>query len=305
MNIYTSSIEYLNIRRSIMKKKLIAAILTGVMTFSMTACGGSADKAAETAPAESTEEVAEATEEAEAVEAAGIGIPAGYSLVIKNTGNGSMISLDDITLTKVADYAETPIVVEAPVYTLAGAVKVGEEEQPAFFGNVWDANSEANTMVAGEDGIYTLTFDEVKFEEPCTILYKVVKNHNWDDNWGFNGNNADYVVNEAGAYKVTFYFNPDALLDNGFNVHCVLEALAAEVKGDVNGDGEVGIGDIVTITNVMAGIFAEGMDEEGIAALKAAADVNGDGQVGIGDIVAITNIMAGIATEPTEEPAGE
>ncbi len=245
---------------------------------------------------------AEATEEAEAVEAAGIGIPAGMSLVIMNNGGGSKISLDDITLTKVAEYAETPIVVEAPVYTLAGAVKVGEEEQPAFFGNVWDANSEANTMVAGEDGIYTLTFDEVKFEEPCTILYKVVKNHDWNTNWGFDGNNADYVVNTPGAYKVTFFFNPDALLDNGFNVHCVLEALETEVEGDVNGDGEVGIGDIVTITNVMAGIFAEGMDEEGIAALKAAADVNGDGQVGIGDIVAITNIMAGITTEqPAEE----
>jgi surface protein len=61
----------------------------------------------------------------------------------------------------------------------------------------------------------------------------------------------------------------------------------ASLKGDVNLDGQVGIGDIVAITNVMAGI-------ETNSAVVARADVNGDDQVGIGDIVAITNIMAGI-----------
>ncbi|MBQ3631800.1 MAG: hypothetical protein II949_11250 [Prevotella sp.] len=59
------------------------------------------------------------------------------------------------------------------------------------------------------------------------------------------------------------------------------------VVGDVNADGSVGIGDIVAVTNVMAGITTD-------AATKSRADVNGDGSVGIGDIVAITNIMAGI-----------
>ena len=56
--------------------------------------------------------------------------------------------------------------------------------------------------------------------------------------------------------------------------------------GDVNTDGTVGIGDIVAITNVMAGITTD-------PAIVKRADVNGDGTVGIGDIVAITNIMAG------------
>ncbi len=59
-------------------------------------------------------------------------------------------------------------------------------------------------------------------------------------------------------------------------------------EGDVNGDGTVGIGDIVAITNVMAGI-------ETNPDVIARANVNGDASVGIGDIVAITNIMAGIA----------
>ena len=57
-------------------------------------------------------------------------------------------------------------------------------------------------------------------------------------------------------------------------------------RSDVNGDGLVGIGDIVAITNVMAGI-------ETNETIRARADVNGDTEVGIGDIVSITNIMAG------------
>ena len=65
------------------------------------------------------------------------------------------------------------------------------------------------------------------------------------------------------------------------------DVINAFVRGDVNGDGKVGIGDIVAITNVMAGI-------ETNPDIIARANVNGDESVGIGDIVAITNIMAGI-----------
>ncbi len=62
--------------------------------------------------------------------------------------------------------------------------------------------------------------------------------------------------------------------------------LSRIVPGDVNLDGTVGIGDIVAITNVMAGI-------EKNKGVVVRANVNGDESVGIGDIVAITNIMAG------------
>lgn len=55
-------------------------------------------------------------------------------------------------------------------------------------------------------------------------------------------------------------------------------------KGDVNGDGEVNVGDIVTVCNVMAGIST--VDPQ-------LADVNSDGEVNVGDIVTICNIMAG------------
>ena len=59
---------------------------------------------------------------------------------------------------------------------------------------------------------------------------------------------------------------------------------SAAILGDVNGDGEVNVGDIVTVCNVMAGISI--VDPQ-------VADVNKDGEVNVGDIVTICNIMAG------------
>ena len=57
-------------------------------------------------------------------------------------------------------------------------------------------------------------------------------------------------------------------------------------KGDVNGDGNVDISDVVAIINQMAGT-AEWPD----------ANVNGDEKVDISDVVAVINIMAGGGSE--------
>ena len=56
------------------------------------------------------------------------------------------------------------------------------------------------------------------------------------------------------------------------------------LRGDVNGDGEVNVGDLVSISNYMAG--------DGSVS-KEAADVNEDGEVNVGDMVVISNIMSG------------
>ena len=71
-----------------------------------------------------------------------------------------------------------------------------------------------------------------------------------------------------------------ARIDGGPDAPGYLSRITDVIVGDVNDDGEVGIGDIVAITNVMAGITTE-------ADIVARADVNGDREVGIGDIVAI------------------
>lgn len=81
--------------------------------------------------------------------------------------------------------------------------------------------------------------------------------------------------------------NPRTITVDGNKSFTAQFVAVTDIVGDVNSDGVVGIGDIVAVTNVMAGIAND-------AALQRRADVNDDGMVGIGDIVAITNIMAGI-----------
>lgn len=112
-----------------------------------------------------------------------------------------------------------------PHYTVAGAFKVGEEETASFFGTAWDAAAETNDMAHSTENRndWTLTIEDVELTAG-TILYKVVADHSWDTNWGFDGNNADYVVNmpeglDKAIFDITFYFSPLGL-SNGFNVSC-------------------------------------------------------------------------------------
>ena len=58
------------------------------------------------------------------------------------------------------------------------------------------------------------------------------------------------------------------------------------VKGDVNGDGNVGVADIASIIDVMAGHVGSGSDVAGLA------DVNGDGKVDVADIATVITVMA-------------
>ena len=92
--------------------------------------------------------------------------------------------------------------------------------------------------------------------------------------WLFQGNS------QIGFQQYTFY--------PGKSKEEVIDGGSTSIKGDVNGDGQVGIGDIICVTNFMAGTPGEITLEQ--------ADVNGDGEVGIGDIITITNIMAGVET---------
>ena len=53
------------------------------------------------------------------------------------------------------------------------------------------------------------------------------------------------------------------------------------LKGDVNEDGKVNVGDIMAVINIMSA-----------GTNNAQADVNGDGKVNVGDIMSVINIMA-------------
>lgn len=70
-------------------------------------------------------------------------------------------------------------------------------------------------------------------------------------------------------------FNPDASISD----------LIAFLRGDVNDDDKINIGDIISVSNFMAG--------EGGGIIQDDADTNEDTKVNIGDIITISNIMAG------------
>ena len=67
-------------------------------------------------------------------------------------------------------------------------------------------------------------------------------------------------------------------------------------KGDLNGDDEYNISDIIQVINVIAGESTEDY-------LKYIADVNGDGEVDIADIIAIINLMIEQANSSAPELA--
>ena len=129
-------------------------------------------------------------------------------------------------------------------YTLVGGygTEEGGIEDP-IFGTTWDPTLSENNLVKGDDGVYTLSLNDVMLTPGQNILYKVVRSHSWDINWGFNGGNADYYVNQAlpdgaqqGAFDITFKFNPVTPFENGFNVDCVVvydEAVTTGISGIV------------------------------------------------------------------------
>jgi hypothetical protein len=126
-------------------------------------------------------------------------------------------------------------------YTLVGGFNTTEGgADDVIFGKTWDPALEANDLVKGEDGLYTKKFENVELQAG-TILYKVVRSHSWDISWGFDGNNADYVVNEAGKYNISFYFNPADKLENGFNVDCkVVDAITDGISDLIATEAEGG-----------------------------------------------------------------
>lgn len=68
----------------------------------------------------------------------------------------------------------------------------------------------------------------------------------------------------------------------GYKVYYKGEPVEPVLKGDVNGDGEVNIGDV----NAVIGIILNGNASD-----NKLADVNGDGEVNIADVNAVINII--------------
>ena len=92
-----------------------------------------------------------------------------------------------------------------------------------------------------------------------------------------------YIAHEEYGYYIAYG-------DDNFADHIIISR-GSNIKGDVNGDGEVNIADINVVIAVILG-----------GASNTAADVNNDGEVNIADVNAVINI---ILNPSSEEPDHE
>ena len=79
-------------------------------------------------------------------------------------------------------------------------------------------------------------------------------------------------------------FTTSAIKEVHFDSTSATVKLMPDIKGDVNGDGRLDIGDIIALSNFLAGRTA--------GVLTAKIDVNGDGKVNLADIKALIAMIA-------------
>ena len=165
---------------------------------------------------------------------------------------------------------------EAPaidhIYTVAGS--------EILFGSDWDETDATNDMVKGDDGIYTWT-KEVTFTEPATPEFKVVLNHSWNYSWPVYNYKINDVT-EAGTYKFVITFNPAGGEYDKINV--TVTNLSAGMRGDVDGNQEVGIADVSALIDYLLSGDASAINLQN-------ANCNLDGEVGIADVSALIDYL--------------
>ena len=72
----------------------------------------------------------------------------------------------------------------------------------------WNTANTANHMTKGENGIWTKTYENVTLDVK-KYKYKVAANNAWGNGeFPTSGGNNEYEIKEAGAYNLTFTYNP-------------------------------------------------------------------------------------------------
>ena len=172
------------------------------------------------------------------------------------------------TLTKTGDIGHVE-----HTYTVAGTENL--------FGSFWSPADTNNDMVKGEDGLYTWTKNNVVFEDAAEIKFKVTQDHSWDYAWP----SSDWVINdvtEAGTYDFVITFNADTK-----EITCTVTKHGAEpegLRGDVNDDKDVSIGDVTALIDyLLSG------DDTGLNLVNA--NCNLDEEVSIGDVTALIDYL--------------
>ena len=68
---------------------------------------------------------------------------------------------------------------------------------------------------------------------------------------------------------------------------------ASEITGDIDGDGEVGLADVLLAVKVLAGLVPD-------QAVNMAGEVNGDARIGVAEAGYVFQKIAGLYTTPPE-----
>ena len=133
-------------------------------------------------------------------------------------------------------------------------------------------------------------YSELLIEGTPDVILRVLINRLEVGNGGGDDNGGDWtelniVIGDDGTATVSLEDYPfvhlNAIKTAWHSPAGYITSLTLKKKGDVNGDGNVNVGDIMAVINVMA---TNAYDDK--------ADVNQDGKVNVGDIMAVINIMA-------------
>ena len=159
----------------------------------------------------------------------------------------------------------------------------------------WNLEDRSMPFVKDSEGVFRLTFTlEANREEWFKVIPSTTTDWSGDfvgpieNGAGLGSGLLDNEDSSNNAWRIIASEQDKdytLILDFIAMTYTLGEGRFTSIVGDVNGDAQVGIGDIVAITNIMAGTAVD-------PGVKAHADINDDGEIGIGDIVAITNIMA-------------
>ena len=196
----------------------------------------------------------------------------GQTLQLENPGQDIMIPAGTYTFT--FDFEALTLVVTGEM-NMPRLYLVGNCEQLAD----WDATAAPEMTRDGYIYSYRITTEE-------SLEFKVLLQQNWDGgDFGYGGTygtaitlgqaydlskpGANFIIEEPGTYVITV---------NGLTHR--LTVSKPYLKGDVNGDGEVGIADMTALANLL-------LDETS----NERSDVNEDGETSIADITTLVNIL--------------
>ena len=162
------------------------------------------------------------------------------------------------------------------VYTVAGAFSATNGDADPVFTTQWDVNQTANDMTLSSTG---MVWKSPAFGAAANdkILFKVVKDRNWDTCWPADFN-CEVTVEADGHYRLNVNFDPETEIVTGTLVNAA---------GDLDGTGEIDVNDVVILAEIAMGGAAPAGFELWMG------DMDGNGAIDVNDVVILAGMVMG------------